>query len=200
MSLARLDRVVEHEPADLTVTVEAGCTLSSLQAHLAAHGQFLPLDPPAGGDVTVGGVLAANAQGALRHGFGTARDWLIGIEVVQADGTVVRSGGRVVKNVAGYDMAKLYVGSLGTLGVIARATFKVAPLPVAETTIAVACRSAHAAGIVLLSAHDAGLALHSAELLSPAAASAVLGDKRWTALLQDRRRATRGRAQRAGGS
>ena len=185
LSLARIDRIVEHEPADLTVTVEAGCRLAALQAALAAHGQFLPLDPPAGADdVTVGGVLAVNAQGALRHRFGTERDWLIGTDVVQADGTLVHSGGRVVKNVAGYDMTKLYVGSLGTLGVIARATFKVAPLAASETTLAVSCRSAHAAGIVLLSAHDAGLALHCGELLSPAASRRVLGDGRWTALLR----------------
>ncbi|HEX5479083.1 MAG TPA: FAD-binding oxidoreductase [Dehalococcoidia bacterium] len=185
LSLARIDRIVEHEPADLTVTVEAGCRLGALQAALASHGQFLPLDPPAAGDdATVGGVLAANAQGALRHRFGTARDWLIGTDVVQGDGTLVHAGGRVVKNVAGYDMTKLYAGSLGTLGVIARATFKVAPLPAAETTLAVSCRSAHAAGIVLLSAHDAGLALHCGELLSPAAAALVLGDERWTALVR----------------
>ncbi len=129
-------------------------------------------------------MLAADAQGALRHAFGTARDWLIGVKVVQADGTLVKSGGRVVKNVAGYDMGKLYVGSLGTLGVIAEATFKLAPLPAAVATIGVTCPSPHAAATLLFAAHDAGLALHAAELLSPGAAQSVLGDARWSALLR----------------
>src|SRR5438270_5712299 len=129
LSIRRLDRVVEYEPADLTVTVEAGVRLVDLQAKLAEHGQFLPLDPPGGDAASVGGVLAANAWGPLRHAVGTARDWLLGISIVHADGTLTKGGGRVVKNVAGYDMPKLYIGSLGTLGVIAGATFKVAPLP-----------------------------------------------------------------------
>ncbi|MHB8377179.1 MAG: FAD-binding oxidoreductase [Dehalococcoidia bacterium] len=184
LALGRLDRIVAHEPADLTVTVEAGVRLDTLQAALAQHGQFLPLDAPGDGRATVGGVLAANAQGALRHAFGTARDWVIGIKVVQADGTLVKSGGRVVKNVAGYDMGKLYVGSLGTLGVIAEVTFKLAPLPAAEATVVAACPSPHAAATLLFAAHDAGLALHAAELLSPGAAQVVLGDARWSALFR----------------
>ncbi|MDE3094678.1 MAG: FAD-binding oxidoreductase [Chloroflexota bacterium] len=184
LSTVGLDRIIAHEPADMTVTVEAGVPLATLQAVLAHHGQFLPLDPPGGGGATVGGVLAANAQGALRHAFGTARDWLIGVKVVQADGTLVKSGGRVVKNVAGYDMGKLYVGSLGSLGVIVEATFKLAPLPAAVAAIGVTCPSPHAAAMLLFAAHDAGLALHAAELLSPAAGRAVLGDARWSALVR----------------
>ncbi len=184
LSLAGMQRVVAYEPADLTITVEAGITLAALRATLAAHGQILPLDPPGGNAATVGGVLAANVQGALRHTFGTARDWLIGLTVVQADGTVVHSGGRVVKNVAGYDMSKLYVGSLGTLGVIAEATFKLAPLPAAETTLALSCDSPHAAAMLMFAAHDAGLALHAAELLSPSAARGITDERRWTALMR----------------
>ena len=124
LSLVGMSGIIAHEPADLTVTVEPGLPLANLQAALAEHGQFLPLDPPCEPAATIGGVLAANAFGPLRHAYGTSRDWLIGIRVVHADGSVSKSGGRVVKNVTGYDMHKLYVGSLGTLGVIAEATLK----------------------------------------------------------------------------
>ena len=182
LSLARLGRIVEHEPADMTVTVETGVQLDTLNAQLAQHGQFLPLDPPCGASATVGGVLAANTSGPRRHAFGTARDWLIGTRVVHPDGTVSKSGGRVVKNVTGYDMHKLYVGSLGTLGVIAEATFKLAPLPRAQWTLAAAFESAQAACVFVLTAHDAGMALHAAEVLSPAAAQAAAGAPHWLVL------------------
>jgi glycolate oxidase FAD binding subunit len=168
----------------MTVTVEAGVTLEQLASALAAHGQFLPVRPASGLGGTVGGMLAANDQGMLRHGFGTARDWLIGIAVVQADGTLARAGGRVVKNVAGYDLGKVFIGSLGTLGVIAEATFKLAPLPQAEAGRAVTVASPHAAAMLLLAARDESLALHSAELLSPPAAERVCGERRWAALLR----------------
>ena len=184
LSLRRLHRIIEYEPADLTVTVEAGVRLVDLQSKLAEHGQFLPLDPPGGDEATVGGVLAANASGPLRHAFGTGRDWLLGISVVHADGTMTKGGGRVVKNVAGYDMPKLYIGSLGTLGVIAEATFKVAPLPKSESTVAIGCDSPHSACTLLFAARDAGLSLNAAELLSPPAAYAVLGEPRWMLLMR----------------
>ena len=129
LGLSRLNAVVEHEPADLTATVQAGMTLSELQRHLGGAGQLLPLDPPGGERATIGGILAANASGPWRHAFGSARDMTIGLRVVTAEGRITRAGGRVVKNVAGYDLCKLYVGSLGTLGVIVEATFKLAPLP-----------------------------------------------------------------------
>jgi glycolate oxidase FAD binding subunit len=129
LSLSRLNAVVEHEPADLTATVQAGMTLSDVQGRLGGAGQLLPLDPPSGERATIGGILAANASGPWRHAFGTARDMTIGLRVVTTEGRITRTGGRVVKNVAGYDLCKLYVGSLGTLGVIVEATFKLAPLP-----------------------------------------------------------------------
>ena len=182
LSLARLNRIVEYEPADLVVSVEAGVRLVDLAGLLAAQGQFLPLDPPCRASATVGGVLAANAYGPLRHAYGIARDWLIGIRVVGADGSISKSGGRVVKNVAGYDMHKLYVGSLGSLGVIAEATFKLSPLPEMDATIAVDCRSATHAAELVLAAQDAGLALQAAELLSPPASHAVLGRSAWSIL------------------
>ncbi|MBC7809065.1 MAG: FAD-binding oxidoreductase [Akkermansiaceae bacterium] len=132
-----LDRIVAVEPGDLTITVEAGVTLAAVQAALLPHGLFLPLDPPHPERATIGGVLATNAFGASRLGYGTARDWLIGLSVVNAEGKLVKGGGKVVKNVTGYDIPKLHIGALGTLGILAEATFKVAPLPEAERTVLV---------------------------------------------------------------
>ncbi len=122
----KLNKIVEHEPADLTLTAEAGVLVSDLQEHLIQHNQWLPLDPPKAG--TLGGLLAANASGPSRMRYGTARDHVIGMELVTANGEILKFGGRVVKNVAGYDMAKLQIGALGSLGIITRAAFKVLPL------------------------------------------------------------------------
>src|SRR5689334_15280138 len=119
----RLNRLVEHAAGDLVVTVEAGMLMSDLQALLAVQGQQLALDSPLPGS-TVGGTLATAAAGPRRLLYGTARDLLIGVTVVRADGAVVKSGGKVVKNVAGYDLGKLYTGSYGTLGLIVSASFR----------------------------------------------------------------------------
>ena len=124
----RLSRILAHDAGDMTVRVEAGVGVAALNAALAATGQWLPLDPPRAEAMTVGGLIAADRNGPLRYGFGTVRDWLIGLRVVMADGEVVRGGGQVVKNVAGYDLPRLFTGSYGTLGVIVEATFKVRPL------------------------------------------------------------------------
>jgi len=132
LDLSPLNAIVEYEPADLTVTCEAGMTLAELQDRLAEGGQTLPLGPFADGGSTIGGILAANRIGAYVHHSGKARDVTIGMRVATADGRIARAGGRVVKNVAGYDMSKLHIGALGTLGVIVEATFKVAPLAAAE--------------------------------------------------------------------
>lgn len=129
LDLQRIDSLVEHEPADLTVTVEAGMRLTELQRLLAARGQWLPLDPLLPAEATIGGVLATNAAGPARLSRGSARDLLIGLTVATPQGQIVKSGGRVVKNVAGYDLDKLHIGGLGTLGVILQASFKVSPLP-----------------------------------------------------------------------
>jgi len=120
--------IVDHVPADLTATVRAGMRLRDVQAGLAERGQFLPLDPPHA-DATIGGIVAANSSGFGVLRYGMVRDLLIGTITALTDGTVARAGGRVVKNVAGYDLNKLLVGSFGTLGVIVEATFKVLPLP-----------------------------------------------------------------------
>jgi glycolate oxidase FAD binding subunit len=138
VGLRRLDRIVEHEPGDLTATVEAGRTVASLQAALRERGQWMSLDPPDADRATIGGVLAANASGPRRHLYGTARDLLIGLTVVTADAAVVKGGGKVVKNVAGYDLPKLFVGSCGTLGVIVEVTVKLRPRPDDERLVAIA--------------------------------------------------------------
>jgi glycolate oxidase FAD binding subunit len=129
LSTARLNEITEHAWADLTVTIEAGCTIQKLQETLAQHGQRLALDPFWPGRATVGGVLSANDSGALRLRFGALRDLIIGVTLALSDGTLASSGGKVVKNVAGYDLPKLVTGALGTLGVITRAVFRLHPLP-----------------------------------------------------------------------
>ena len=135
LSTSRLDQVLEYEPADLTVTVEAGIRLAALQTKLAEHGQYFPLDPPYADRCTIGGITATNASGPSRLRYGSARDRVLGMRVVQSSGTVVKSGGKVVKNVAGYDLNKLYLGSFGTLGVITEVSLKLQPLPEIERTI-----------------------------------------------------------------
>src|SRR5258707_507031 len=129
LSTARLNEIIEHAWADLTVTVEAGCTIQRLQETLAEHGQRLALDPLWPERATIGGVLSANDSGALRLRFGALRDLIIGVTIALPDGTLASSGGKVVKNVAGYDLPKLVTGALGTLGVIVRAVFRLLPLP-----------------------------------------------------------------------
>jgi glycolate oxidase FAD binding subunit len=129
LSTARMTEIIEHAWADLTVTVEAGCTIQRLQETLAQHGQRLALDPLWPEKATIGGVLSTNDSGALRLRFGALRDLIIGATIALPDGTLASSGGKVVKNVAGYDLPKLVTGALGTLGVITRAVFRLHPLP-----------------------------------------------------------------------
>jgi len=136
VDLTRLCHITTYNPAELTIHVEAGITLGEVQKSLAENNQVLPLDPWNGPDATIGGIAAANAQGPLRP-TGTIRDWIIGMKVVHADGRVSKTGGRVVKNVTGYDLAKLYTGSLGTLAIIAEISFKVRPR-LGKTSTAVA--------------------------------------------------------------
>ena len=137
ISLARLTRVLEYEPRDLTIAVEAGITVAALSARLVEHGQFVPLDAPRAATATVGGILAAGWRGPRRTTYGSARDFVIGTEAILADGTHAHAGGMVVKNVTGYDVGKLYLGSLGTLGTLVRVNFKCLPLaPVRRIAIA----------------------------------------------------------------
>ncbi len=133
LSTAGLDRVLEHEAGDLTCTVEAGIRLSVLRDALAAAGQRLSLDPP--GDPTVGACIARRLSGPLSHRFGTPRDLVLGVTLVLGDGTVASSGGKVVKNVAGYDLGKLMCGSEGRLALIARVSLRLHPLPASTATV-----------------------------------------------------------------
>src|SRR3954468_16986796 len=132
LETTRLRGIVAHVPADLTITVASGTPFAEVRDALARHGQFLPLDPPHADSATVGGIVAANSSGFWRARYGGVRDMLIGTTIALADGTLAHAGGRVVKNVAGYDLNKLLIGSLGTLGVITECTFKVLPLPAAS--------------------------------------------------------------------
>ncbi len=135
LSTERLAGIIDYEPTDLVLSVGAGARFGDVQAVLAEHGQRLPLDPPGGPDATIGGLIATGRWGPLRHSAGTLRDLLIGIAVAHPSGTVSKAGGMVVKNVSGYDMPRLYLGSLGTLGIVVSANFKVLPRPRAETTV-----------------------------------------------------------------
>lgn len=130
----RMASVREHAPSDQIVAVGAGMTVAELQRHLAPHGQRLALDPPFPEQATVGGVVAANAFGPRRSRYGSVRDLVIGITLVRADGVVARGGGKVVKNVAGFDLPRLLCGSLGTLGLVAEVIFRLHPLPEASAT------------------------------------------------------------------
>jgi glycolate oxidase FAD binding subunit len=145
LSMERLSRILDYEPTDLVLSVEAGARLADVQAVLAEHGQRLPIDPPGMEAGTIGGVIATGRWGPLRHSAGTLRDLLIGIAVAHPSGTLSKAGGMVVKNVSGYDMPRLYHGSLGTLGVIISANFKVLPRPRAEATIVASFSDAAAA-------------------------------------------------------
>jgi glycolate oxidase FAD binding subunit len=158
----RLDRVLEHEAGDLTCTVEAGIRLSQLRERLAAHGQRLSLDPP--GDPTVGACLAANLSGPLRHRFGSPRDLVLGVTLVLADGTIANAGGKVVKNVAGYDLGKLVCGSRGTLALIVRVSLRLHPTPATPRTVVVeADDAATAVGEIL----DSQLQPSAVDVLHP---------------------------------
>jgi FAD/FMN-containing dehydrogenase len=182
LKTARLSSAVEHEPADLVAKARAGVTLARLNAELARAGQWLALDPPDDGRSTVGGVVATGACGAQSVVYGPARSHVLGMTVALADGRLIRVGGRVVKNVAGYDLPKLFVGSFGTLGLILDVTFKLRPLPRVTGTLA-----AYGEAATLL---DAGRALvrerlapAAVELLNPRAASELLAREHGAALL-----------------
>jgi len=136
LSLEKLNQIPEYEPQDLVVKVESGCRLADLQDRLARDRLYLPIDPDGFEQATVGGIVATNTSGPLRFAQGTIRDYLIGISLVQPDGKWTKFGSRVVKNVTGYDMCKLYIGSFGTLGVLVDFFFKLKPIPPFSKTVA----------------------------------------------------------------
>jgi FAD/FMN-containing dehydrogenase len=162
LSTARLNRVLEHEPGDLTAIVEAGLRLSELQSYLAEYGQMLALDPP--GDPTIGACLAGDLSGPRRHRYGGMRDLVLGVSIVLAGGLVASSGGKVVKNVAGYDLGKLFSGSRGRLGLVARLALRLHPRPPAEATVVVDCEDPR---VTWLAVHRSQLEPSAVDLLPP---------------------------------
>jgi len=146
LGLKRLNRLLEHEPGDLTATAQAGMTLGALQRELGTRGQWLSLDPAHADEATLGGIVSSNAAGPRRHLYGACRDLVIGLTVVTAAGTLVKGGGKVVKNVAGYDLPKLFVGAFGTLGVIVETTVKLRPRPDADRMVVARFASLKEAG------------------------------------------------------
>jgi len=173
LSVRRLQQQLAYEPADMTTTVQAGVRFTELQRTLGSSGQFLALDPPVTATTTIGGVVATNVSGPRRLLYGTARDLLLGMAVMTIDGKRTKAGGRVVKNVTGYDLTKLYIGSLGTLAVIVELTWKVHPLPPGESTLGIGC--AHHADLLplLQTLRQLPLRLNSLALLNATACQAL---------------------------
>lgn len=188
LDLRGLDKVLDYPARDMTITVQAGITLAKIQELLRTENQRLPIDVPGAGRATLGGTLATNTSGPRRLGFGTLRDYVIGISVVNDQGHEVKAGGRVVKNVAGYDLCKLHIGALGTLGIVSQVTLKLKPLPEEHALITVGARADDAEALLdllhqsrtrpvcveLLNAHAAGLIGKQANVETPAAPWVVI--------------------------
>ena len=168
----RLDKILEHTAGDLVVSVQAGVRLDHLAKALASAGQRLALDPP-GSSGTIGGVIATGAAGPLRYRYGSPRDLLIGITVIRADGTIAKAGGKVVKNVAGYDIGKLFAGSYGTLGLITEATFRLHPLPESTAWVTLHCPDPASAAAAVRAIADSPVTPSAIELDWPSAAESI---------------------------
>ena len=158
LSLSRMNRILDYQPEDMTITCEPGATLEEIQTKLASRRQFLALDAPLPETATMGGIVSTNLSGFLRPSFGTPRDLLIGVRAVTSKGEQIRGGGKVVKNVAGYDICKLFTGAWGTIGVLTELTFRVRPLPDTSRTIAWRMASVSEASRIGLLMHHAQLA------------------------------------------
>ena len=177
VSTAKLNQIVEHAVGDLTVTVEAGVTLQQLQNFLQPFGQFLPLDPAYPENATLGGIVATADAGSWRQRYGGVRDMVLGLSFIRADGEIAKAGGRVVKNVAGYDTMKLFTGSYGTLGIISQITFRLYPLPEASQTLGIT-GEAIALNTLCQTLRSSGLTPTAAEILAPALVKTLnLGSK-----------------------
>lgn len=169
LSTARLTDGLDHCAGDLTAVVPAGMTLGALNAALAREGQWLPLDPPDSARATIGGILATNASGPRRHSAGAPRDLVIGVQMALVDGRLAKAGGRVVKNVAGYDLGRLLCGSLGSLAVVTQVIFKLSPLPPASRTVVAACKDLRAAAELGLTLAGTPLTPTAIEIAGPPA-------------------------------
>lgn len=177
VDLRGLDRVIDFPARDMTVTVEAGITVAKLQALIAPENLRLPIDVPQPERATLGGILATDTSGPRRYGYGTLRDYVIGISALNDEGREFKAGGRVVKNVAGYDVCKLLVGSLGTLGIITQATLKLRPLAEENALITIGCVAAELEEL-LAQVHVSQTRPVSIELLNQRAAQAIFGTAR----------------------
>lgn len=171
--LDRLTRIVEFDDANLNVSAEAGVRLGDLQAVLNEKREFLPLDPARADCVTVGGLVQSNASGPSRQLYGSARDWVLGLRVVLPSGERIRCGGKVIKNVSGYDMNKLFIGSLGTMGIVTEATFKLLPVPATRATVVGVFRDAAQVAAVVARTLESFLIPEALEALDPGALESV---------------------------
>lgn len=167
LSTLGLNAPADHVAGDLVATVSAGASLDAVNDVLRRERQWLPLDPACSSRATIGGIISTNDSGPRRHRFGTPRDLIIGIEIALADGRIARAGGRVVKNVAGYDLSKLLCGSLGSLAVVTSATFKLAPLPPASSTLVASLPDARSIGALSVAIAGSTLTPSTVELQSP---------------------------------
>src|SRR6202789_3350015 len=167
ISTAGMKRILKYEPRDLTVSVEAGIPYMELARELARNSQMIPLAGPYSGEATIGGIVAANISESRRRGYGTARDLVIGMEFATLEGKLVRSGGMVVKNVAGLDMGKLMIGSFGTLAAIATLNFKLLPIPAVSRTLLMELDDLKAAWKAFQAVMKAGLNPVAADILNP---------------------------------
>jgi glycolate oxidase FAD binding subunit len=192
LSFAELDRTLEHNVGDLTASYQAGAPLARIQQELAKTGQRFALDPSLGlgdrRDATIGGVLATGDSGPLRHRYGAPRDLVLGVTVALSDGTIARSGGKVIKNVAGYDLAKLFTGSFGTLGAILSANVRLHPLPESTATALAACDSAETLAAAAQALSAAPLELEAFDVAWRSGRGGLLAQVAGT---QTRRRAAR---------
>jgi glycolate oxidase FAD binding subunit len=172
LDTCKLNQVIDYPARDMTITVGAGITLARLQAILAPENQRLPIDVPCADRATLGGILATNVSGPRRFGYGTLRDYVLGISAVNDEGQEIKAGGRVVKNVAGYDLCKLYIGSLGTLGIITQVTLKLRPLAEENALVVLACATENVEPILEL-LHQTRTRPVCLDLLNHAAAGRV---------------------------
>jgi glycolate oxidase FAD binding subunit len=185
LSLAHYTGIVEHNPGDMTLTVKAGTPFNEIQNYLAQYKQKIPLDPFCPDDATIGGIISANDSGPKRVGYGSARDIVIGLRMVYPDGTLIRSGGKVVKNVAGYDMNKLFIGAMGTLGVVSEVTVKLRPIAKYESIVFVTfsknnLQDIQAFAVKLL---DSMIEPISLEILNPSIAGKLTNTNQYTLLI-----------------
>ncbi|MFJ5762040.1 FAD-binding oxidoreductase [Neobacillus sp. NPDC093182] len=185
LSLAQYTGIVEHNPGDMTLTVKAGTSFQEIQNYLAPYKQKIPLDPFSPKHATIGGIVSANDSGPKRLGYGSARDNVIGLRMVYPDGTLIRSGGKVVKNVAGYDMNKLFIGAMGTLGVVSQVTVKLRPIAKYESILFVSFSERNVEEIRAFAATvlDSMIEPISLELLNPSLAGKLTNMNQYTLLI-----------------